>query len=81
MALFLGIHNMGDGVTDEVVLQSWEAYKTACESLGCSAKHAHANARQGRAFCITEATSANLVQQAHDEAKVPVNEIIEVVDL
>ncbi len=81
MALFMGLHNMGGSITDEKMKQNWEAYKEACASLGCSAKHAHANTQQGKAFCITEADSADLVQKAHDDAQVPVNEILEVQDL
>ncbi len=81
MALFIGIHNMGNAMTDEMVKQTWESYKAACSKLGCSAKHAHASAEQGRAFCLTEADSADMVQKAHDEANVPVNEVLEVIDL
>ncbi len=81
MALFIGLHNMGDGVTEEMVEQSWEAYKAACAELGCSAQQVHASAEQGRAFCITEAASADLVKQAHDQANVPVNEVLEVKEL
>ncbi len=81
MALFMGVHDKGGPVTDEMVTQNWEAYKAACVKFACSPKHAHVSAQHGKAFCITEAASADLVQQAHDDAKVPVNEILEVVDL
>lgn len=81
MALFIGIHNMGGPVSDEAVANNWESYKAACTSLGCSPKHAHSNAGQGKAFCLTEADTADLVQKAHDNANVPVNEIIEVKEL
>jgi len=80
MALFIGLHSMGEGMTDDMIRQSWESYKAACAKLGCRPKHTHVNAAQGKAFCVTEAASADMVQQAHDEAKVPVNEVIEVVD-
>ncbi len=81
MALFMGVHDKGEPVSDEMVTQNWEAYKTACVKLGLAPKHAHVSAQHGKAFCITEAASADLVQQAHDEANVPVNEVLEVVDL
>lgn len=81
MGLFIGIHDMGGAMSDEKMQSSWEAYKAACTKLGCSPKHAHASAEHGRAFCITEADSADMVQKAHDEAKVPVNEVFEVTDL
>lgn len=81
MTLFIGLHDMGEGVTDEMVEKSWEAYKVACTQLGCSPKHAHYSAAAGKAFCLTEANSAAEVQQAHDNANVAVSEIIEVSDL
>ncbi len=81
MAIFLGVHNMGNGVTEDMIAQSWEKYKAACVKAGLNAKHAHSTAVQGKAFCITEAESADAVQKAHDDAGVPVNEIFEVQDL
>ncbi len=81
MGTFLGIHDMGGAVADDMVTQNWEKYKAACVKAGLSPKHAHANAAQGKAFCVTEASSADLVQKAHDDAGVPVNEIIEVREL
>jgi hypothetical protein len=78
MTTYLGIHDMGQAVPEEQMGSSWEAYKTACDKLGCSAQHVHFNARAGRAFCLTEATSADLVQKAHDEAGVPLVEVLEV---
>jgi hypothetical protein len=78
MATFLGIHDMGGGMPDDKAKGSWEAYKAACDKLGSSAMHVHYSAEKGRAFCLTEAATADDVQKAHDEAGVPVNEILEV---
>ena len=76
-----GIHDMGGSVPANDVSSNWEAYKSACGTLGCKPIRAHYNAEQGKAYCVTEADSADQVQKAHDEAKVPVNEILEVKDL
>ncbi len=81
MATFLGVHDMGSGISDDMVQQNWDKYKAACVKAGLGAKHAHASAERGKAFCITEADRADQVQKAHDDAGVPVNEIIEVKDL
>ena len=81
MATFLGVHDMNGPVEDQAVSKNWEAYKASCVKLGLSAKHAHTSSQHGKAFCITEADSADAVQKAHDDAGVPVNEIIEVQDL
>ncbi len=72
---------MGSAVDDEAIQQNWEKYKETCAKAGLSAKHAHASATKGRAYCITDADSVESVQKAHDDANVPVNEIIEVKDL
>ncbi|HSX27463.1 MAG TPA: nickel-binding protein [Patescibacteria group bacterium] len=81
MALFIGLHTMGEGMTEDMARQSWESYKAACAKLGLSPQHAHISTQQGKAFCITEADSADSVQKAHDEAKVPIDEVMEVKDL
>jgi uncharacterized protein DUF4242 len=78
MPVFLGIHEMGRSGTDEEVAKAWEAYKVACEKAGCKPWKAYYNAEQGRAWCVTEAASADEVQKAHDDAQVPIKEILEV---
>jgi hypothetical protein len=78
MATFLGLHDMGASSPDEQMKSAWEAYKAACGKLGAKGLHVHFNAGKGRAFCLTEADSADTVQKAHTEAGVPVNEVLEV---
>jgi hypothetical protein len=81
MALFLGIHNMSGPTEDEAITGNWEKYKAACKDLGCSPVRAYSSGGAGKAFCVTEAESADMVQKAHDQANVPINEIIEVKEL
>ncbi len=81
MATFLGVHDMGSEQPEENMTGSWEAYKAACTKLGLNANHAYINASKGRAYCLTDAVSADEVQKAHDEAGVPINEIIEVKEI
>jgi len=76
MALFLGVHDMGQSVPEEQMTGGWQAYKAACEKSGCKALHAHISPETGKAFCITEASSADEVRAAHDVANVPLKEII-----
>lgn len=78
MATFMGLHDMGGAATDEQMGNSWNTYKTACEKVGIKAQHVHFNAGAGRAFCLTEADSADQVQKAHEEAGVPLKEVLEV---
>ncbi len=81
MATFLGLHVMNGSVSDDMAQKTWDSYKAACIKAGLSPKHTHFSGEQGKAFCVTEADSADAVQKAHDDAGVPVNEIIEVKDL
>jgi hypothetical protein len=83
MATFLGVHGTKDsgpppGMSPDMLKQGWEDYKAASTKMGCKPLHVHANFEKGRAFCVTEANSADEVQKAHDEAHVPLEEIIEV---
>jgi hypothetical protein len=78
MGTFLGVHDMGTSLSEDEFKASWEAYKSACSKLGCTAQHVHYNAEKGRGFCLTEASSAEEVQKAHDEAGVAFVEILEV---
>lgn len=78
MAIYLGIHDMGTMVTDEQMQTNWTSYKEASVKLGATAQHVHYSAEKGRAYCLTEAASAQVVQQAHDDAGVPLKEILEV---
>ncbi len=78
MATFVGIHDMGGSMTDDQAQATWEKYKAACDKLGYSGLHVHYSGEKGRSFCLTEAPTADEVQKAHDEAQIPVNEILEV---
>jgi hypothetical protein len=81
MATFLGVHDLGGSIEDGKFQASWAAYKEACDKLGCSALHMHYNAEKGKAFCLTEASTASEVQKAHDEVQVPIVEILEIKNL
>jgi len=78
MALFIGVHDNGAPMPDEEMQAGWKAYKAACANHGCEPIRAHVNAGKGKAFCLTEASSSDEVQAAHDEAKVPLVDVIEV---
>lgn len=80
MAIFVGVHTMGSPMSEDQMKQAWESYKAACAKAGLTPKHTHLNAKEGRGFCVTEASSAGEIKKAHDDAGVPVNEVIEVVD-
>lgn len=78
MATFMGFHDMGGSSDEDSIKSSWEKYKESCSKMGLKAQHAHYSADKGRAYCVTEASSADEVQKAHDDAGVPINEILEI---
>ncbi len=78
MALFLGVHDSGLPTTDDNVKSSWANYKAACEKRGCKGLRVHYNIGQGKAFCVTDASSADDVRAAHDEIKLPLKDLVEV---
>ena len=73
MALFLGVHdlkkNMGSG---------WEGYKKACAEVGCRAIHAYSNNERKVGYCVTEASSADEVRKAHENANISLEDVFEV---
>jgi uncharacterized protein DUF4242 len=71
MGLYLGIHDMGKPLTEDEMKSIWEAYKLSCDKHGCKALRVHANAGEGKAFCLTEAASADEVLAAHKESDKP----------
>lgn len=78
MPQFLGIHDLGAPTDNATVEDGWSKYKKACSNHECRPLHVHYNVDAGRAFCVTEAESADQVQAAHDEAEVPLKEVLEV---
>jgi hypothetical protein len=81
MAQFLGIHE-GEMFIDNSKASEgddpWEGYKAACAAKGLKALHVHYNMDDKRAFCLTEANSAEEVLAAHEDANLTIKEVIEV---
>ena len=81
MAMFIGIHEFPEGITDEDVQKSWEAYKASALKTGIKALNAVSNSKKRKAFCYTEADSEEQVRKAHADAHVEVKDVIEVAQL
>lgn len=71
MRLYLGIHDFGGPQTDDGQIAGWTAYKASCDKHGCKAIRVHLSPKEGKAFCLTEASSADEVLTAHKESDVP----------
>lgn len=66
-------------MTEEDQKAGWEAYKAECNKHGCKPIRAHLSPETGKAFCLTEASSADEVMAAHKESAKPSEpEVIEV---
>jgi len=78
MPLFIGVHDMGQYITDEQMKDNWAKYLDACEKHGAKGHKVYYNGNLGRAYCVTEAPSADDVTAAHDDVGVPLKDIIQV---
>jgi hypothetical protein len=78
MAMFLGVHDFGEPLTQEKMDDAWMRYSASCEKHGAKAHKVFYNLEQGRSWCITEAESADVVNMAHNEEKLPTKELYEV---
>jgi hypothetical protein len=81
MALFLGVHKIPSGATDEDIVENYNKYKQGAQEKGIIAISAIYNLEKGFAYCQTEADSSEQVTSAHEIANVPVEEIIEIKSL
>ncbi len=78
MALFLGVHKIPSGATDEDVVGNYEKYKLGAQEKGIAPVSAVYNLEKGFAYCQTEADTSEQVADAHTAANVPIDEIIEI---
>ena len=80
MAQFLGVHKMANigAATDQEAADGFHKYQEAAAKMGLKATHAHYSLEKGFAYCLTEAGSADEVKKAHDNAAIPLEDVIEV---
>lgn len=78
MPIFLGIHEMDGGVTEDQLKEIWYNYQAAAQKHGAEAWKVYFNAEEGKAYCITEAKSKDDVDAAHTDLGMPTKETVEV---
>lgn len=78
MSIFMGVHTVPSGTSEEKINGAWDAYKASCEKHGIKATHAHYSAERGVAYCFTEANSKEEVEKAHEGMPVPLDDVFEV---
>ncbi len=78
MAEFLGVHKLETGMTEADVNGGFNNYKESAEKMGLKPLHAHISMEKGFAYCLTEAPSAEEVRKAHENAAIPLEDVVEV---
>jgi len=78
MPVFLGVHDFGGPISKEQMEDNWKRYSESCKKHGAEAWKVYFNLEAGKAYCVTEAESADVVNTAHNEIDKPTKELIEV---
>lgn len=78
MAIFLGIHKLNPGMSEDDVANGYESYKKAAQAAGLRPIGAVVSMEKGFAHCQTEADSTDQVRQAHSSVSVPLEDVVEV---
>ena len=78
MAIFLGVHKIPAGMVESLVAEGFGKYKEKAMAKGLRPIGAVYSMEKGFAYCQTEAESAEQVREAHQEAAIPLEDVIEV---
>lgn len=81
MAVFLGVHKLQTGMSEEDVKEGFETYKKSAMEAGLKPLGAAVSLEKGFAYCQTEADSADQVKQAHAKVEIPLEDVIMVTSL
>ena len=81
MAVFLGVHKLEPGMSEDDVRNGYETYKKSAIESGLKPLGAVVSLEKGFAYCQTEADSANQVREAHTKVEVPLEDVIIVTPL
>lgn len=81
MALFLGVHKIPVDFSEQEVAAGFGNYKKSAHEMGLHPLSAVYSMEKGFAYCQTEAKSADEVMAAHEHAKIPLEDVIEVKSL
>ena len=81
MAVFLGVHKLVPGMSENDVREGYEKYKQGAMAKGLKPLGAVVSMEKGFAYCSTEAQSAQEVREAHEGAAIPLEDVAEVIAL
>lgn len=83
MHLFLDTHDMRtrtfpESITPEQLQVFYAGYAQACREEGVAIVRTFVSPREGRAYCLNLAPSAEAVRRAHEKAGLPIDTLTEV---
>lgn len=81
MTVFLGVHKLQTGMSEEDVKNGYETYKKSAMEAGLKPLGAVVSMEKGVAYCQTEAESADQVRDAHAKVEIPLEDVIMVTSL
>jgi hypothetical protein len=75
MPIFLGVHDFGGPFSDEEMQTNWDKYKESAKKHSAHAIAVYYDKEAGKSFCVTKAESAEMVNDAHNDVKLPTKEL------
>lgn len=78
MTVFLGVHKLPSDATDATATEGFAKYKEKARAKGLTPLSAVYSLEKGFAYCQTEAENADQVRKAHEEAEIPLEDVIEI---
>ncbi|HSX18310.1 MAG TPA: nickel-binding protein [Candidatus Saccharimonadales bacterium] len=78
MPIYLGVHDFGGPFTEDQMKANWAKYQESAKNHGATPHKVFYNAEEGKSYCITEAESADVVNEAHNAVDLPTKELHEV---
>jgi len=81
MSVFLGIHKLKEGMSEDDVRNGYETYKKSALEAGLKPLGAVVSVEKGFAYCQTEAETLEQVRDAHANVAAPLEEVVMVTPL
>lgn len=81
MSVFLGVHRLIPGMSENDVREGYEKYKQEAMAKGLKPLGTVVSMEKGFAYCSTEAQSAQEVRETHEGTGIPLEDVVEVIAL
>ena len=78
MPEFMDVHDGMHDITDEQLAEAHKADLDIQDQEGVNFKHAWADPKAGKVFCLSEAPNAEAVKKIHERAGHPTDQVFEV---